>query len=333
MHNTAITKEYVQPRQHEDVEEKITREIHTHDVYHHILPIIETEILPSKNFIESPGGFGVVEIPKDHVHKYTLTGTGTRGYEQPNKAKPIENRTTRKRGSIEASEGRSARSPPKFSDQRTYTTKEGIRRAEYLWRHPPVFEDAIGRTEPVVIPAGLTPEWKGLVAQDNKDKACFSKGRTIDTRVQAKGSNSMANNCPTGPGPQDATETATPIPKPSIPVRVHPHHQSGKSTLGRRPRSGRSIKKSSKLRTSQHVIAKKGSFSNLKVLAGEVFSSEEDLARNNDASHNGGAGSMATHTTGRPSDRDGPSLQLRRETKERVKRKFQRRDQMDIDNE
>jgi hypothetical protein len=34
-------------------------------------------------------------------------------------------------------------------------TEEGYPRTEFVWRHPPVFEDAIGRTQPVIINAGL----------------------------------------------------------------------------------------------------------------------------------------------------------------------------------
>jgi len=38
---------------------------------------------------------------------------------------------------------------PILTSQKTYMTEEGFPRTEYYWRHPPVFEDAYGRTQPV----------------------------------------------------------------------------------------------------------------------------------------------------------------------------------------
>lgn len=54
---------------------------------------------------------------------------------------------------------------PILAEKKTYITNEGYPRTEYLWLHPPVFEDVDGRTRPVFVPAGLSPEWKAVLAK------------------------------------------------------------------------------------------------------------------------------------------------------------------------
>ncbi|KAF2202119.1 hypothetical protein GQ43DRAFT_431021 [Delitschia confertaspora ATCC 74209] len=49
-----VTHETVKPQTHEIRQEHIHRDIHTHDVYHHIQPVLETEILPTRHFIRDP---------------------------------------------------------------------------------------------------------------------------------------------------------------------------------------------------------------------------------------------------------------------------------------
>ena len=44
---------------------------------------------------------------------------------------------------------------PILTSKKEYMTEEGYPRTEFVWRHPPVFEDAIGRTQPVTINAGF----------------------------------------------------------------------------------------------------------------------------------------------------------------------------------
>ena len=47
-------------------EEQINKEIHTHDVFHRILPIVDVEVLPTRHFLPVEGG-GLVEIGPDEV--------------------------------------------------------------------------------------------------------------------------------------------------------------------------------------------------------------------------------------------------------------------------
>jgi hypothetical protein len=76
----AVVHEHVTPTRHEIREERITREIHTHDVYHRILPVIETEILPTKHYIPSKDGKSLIEIPESEVAKHTITGTNPKSW-------------------------------------------------------------------------------------------------------------------------------------------------------------------------------------------------------------------------------------------------------------
>lgn len=64
---------------------------------------------------------------------------------------------TRSRTNSRASAGSRAKNilEPILSSKKEYMTNEGYPRTEYVWRHPPVFEDVHGRTQPVYIGAGL----------------------------------------------------------------------------------------------------------------------------------------------------------------------------------
>lgn len=123
-----------------------------------MLPIIDTEILPTRHFIDD--GTSRREVPAEDVWRYTASG-------RPGHLHPLE---LRKQASVDLSspENHYTRPPtvnqePILADQKTYVTEEGYSRTEYLWLHPPVFEDFDGRTRSVLIPAGLSPEWKAVL--------------------------------------------------------------------------------------------------------------------------------------------------------------------------
>ncbi|KAG9808051.1 hypothetical protein KCU68_g21667, partial [Aureobasidium melanogenum] len=71
----AVTHETVQPQVHHIREEVITREIHNHDVYHRILPIIDIEVLPARHFVPTGNGDELMEISEDEI-------PGRTGYNQ-----------------------------------------------------------------------------------------------------------------------------------------------------------------------------------------------------------------------------------------------------------
>lgn len=65
-HCLAVTHETVHRKVHNVREELITKEIHTHDIYHRILPVVDVEVLPPRHFLPVEGG-GLVEISAPEV--------------------------------------------------------------------------------------------------------------------------------------------------------------------------------------------------------------------------------------------------------------------------
>ncbi|PVH77233.1 hypothetical protein DL98DRAFT_656900 [Cadophora sp. DSE1049] len=192
----AVTHEHVTPVRHEIREERIIREIHTHEVRHHILPVLETEFLPTKHYVQSPDGNTLVEIPESQVPKHKITGSMNRTWSLSKRPYSSRSRTSsltqypvhpptnpdeyesaeapviglargdpkpRSRANSRASNhtvktSRSLKNlftEPILTSKKEYMTEEGYPRTEFVWRHPPVFEDAIGRTQPVMINAGI----------------------------------------------------------------------------------------------------------------------------------------------------------------------------------
>lgn len=72
-------------------------------------------------------------------------------------------------------------------------TEGGYPRTEYLWLHPPVFEDALGRTQPVAIPAGLSSAWKARLGVADRPTEPTPESSVVvvvaeeDARPRAKG--------------------------------------------------------------------------------------------------------------------------------------------------
>ena len=62
----AVVHETVLRDVHHIHEERITREIHNHDYFHRILPVIDVEVLPPRHFLPVEGG-GLVEISTSEV--------------------------------------------------------------------------------------------------------------------------------------------------------------------------------------------------------------------------------------------------------------------------
>lgn len=135
--------EYVQPKVHHHTEERITREFHTHDVFHRILPVIDVEVLPAKHYIPDPKRPGsLCEIPESMV--------------------PARNTNWRISVNSQISAASSVIAPhhhrahekllPVLSSKKSYITKDGIPKTEYVWRHPAILEPAAyepGETMPV----------------------------------------------------------------------------------------------------------------------------------------------------------------------------------------
>ncbi|KAH7355443.1 hypothetical protein BKA65DRAFT_498427 [Rhexocercosporidium sp. MPI-PUGE-AT-0058] len=192
----AVTHEHVTPIRRQIREERIIREIHTHEVRHHVLPVIDTEILPPRHYIPSSDGKGLIEILEPEVPEHKLTGRMNGNWslsktpsssrsrasslaqspahhqmapdEYESAEAPViglargdpkpRSRATSRTSNHVVKHSRSLKNlftEPILTSKKEYMAEEGYLRTEYTWRHPPVFEDAVGRTQPVCICAGL----------------------------------------------------------------------------------------------------------------------------------------------------------------------------------
>ena len=131
-----MVHEKVIPKVHTITEERIDREIHTHDVFHRIQPIVDVQVLPPKHFVQTPDGKGLVEIPASAI---------------PGRQSHFEVIDTSSKGSTDT--GLSARglpieqvqrdhslSDPVISSSKNYVTDEGHPKKESVIRHPPTLE-------------------------------------------------------------------------------------------------------------------------------------------------------------------------------------------------
>ncbi|KAH8594444.1 hypothetical protein B0O99DRAFT_595378 [Bisporella sp. PMI_857] len=200
----AAVHEHVTPTIHDIREEQITRETHTHDVYHRLLPVIETEILPTKHYISSEDGKGLIEIPESMVPNYHVSGKLDQNWHISRGAicsNDIETASTTSSGSaasaptislarrdpnvsyptIKASRSlrshdRSSRSilGPFLSSKKESTAKEGHPKTEYVWRHPPVFETVGSKATQAVIPTAFEEHYYS----SDEEEAVFGAERT-----------------------------------------------------------------------------------------------------------------------------------------------------------
>ncbi|KAH8907865.1 hypothetical protein BR93DRAFT_958404 [Coniochaeta sp. PMI_546] len=84
----AVTKEVVKPVVHEQIEEHITRETHTHDVYTKILPVRDVEVLPARHWVPGPDG-RLIQVDEKDVYSGAAWSQGqasTAGFTQTQQA-------------------------------------------------------------------------------------------------------------------------------------------------------------------------------------------------------------------------------------------------------
>lgn len=124
----------VHERVHQDVhhirEEIITKEIHNHDVYHRILPIIDVEVLPPRHFLPVEGG-GLVEISGKEVpgrgNNWVIAETASKIPSDQRAPKGTRPFTARK---FLGAEGDAAK----------YDMPDGYQKTEQTWVHQPELE-------------------------------------------------------------------------------------------------------------------------------------------------------------------------------------------------
>lgn len=128
----AVVHEKIIPTVHHVQEEAITREVHTHDVFHRIQPVIDVEVLPTKHFVPSrsiSGNIKLIEVPEESLpgrQPNWHIATGPEHSDQDDNAPTVPRR-------------RPAREP-KLSSKRDSLTHDGIPKTESVWRHDPVLE-------------------------------------------------------------------------------------------------------------------------------------------------------------------------------------------------
>ncbi len=127
---SAVVHENFQNQVHHIREEVITREIHDHDIYHRILPVVDVEVLPPRHFLPVEGG-GLVEVSASEV---------------PGRGK---NWVIAETASKIPSDQAAPMVPTRFSarefygtegDTKRYETPEGTEKTEQTWIHPPELE-------------------------------------------------------------------------------------------------------------------------------------------------------------------------------------------------
>ncbi|KAL8913802.1 MAG: hypothetical protein Q9171_001405 [Xanthocarpia ochracea] len=126
----AVVHETVREDVHHIREERITKEIHTHDVYHRILPIIDVEVLPPRHFLPVEGG-GLVEISGKEVpgrgNNWVVAETASKIPSDQPAPRSLRPFTARQ---FIGEDGDAVR----------YQTPEGYERTEQTWVHPPELE-------------------------------------------------------------------------------------------------------------------------------------------------------------------------------------------------
>lgn len=138
-----MTHETVRQDIHHMREEFVTREVHNHDVYHRILPIIDVEVLPPRHFLPVEGG-GLVEISAEEV-----PGRG-RNWVIAETASKIPSDQAAPQGANRFSAREFRGEEDNF---KRYVTSEGIHTTEETWVHPPDLETGgrdTGQTWPMV---------------------------------------------------------------------------------------------------------------------------------------------------------------------------------------
>ena len=121
----------------------MTREIHTHDVYHRILPVIDVEVLPPRHFLPVEGG-GLVEVSASEVpgrgQNWVIAETASKI--PSDQAAPTGRRRFTARDF-----------PGQEGDAVRYIAPEGHEKTEQTWVHPPELEEGArltGQSWPMV---------------------------------------------------------------------------------------------------------------------------------------------------------------------------------------
>lgn len=146
MSTLAVTNETITPQIHNIREEQVTREIHTHDVYHRIQPVIDVEVLPTKHYIRNSTG-GLTEIsasavparPEDWQIEENSPRTSSTSLSSDSVAPPTI-RTKHTNSTSNRKHATSVSNQPVVTSTRTSTMLSGKLHTESKGRQPPSLE-------------------------------------------------------------------------------------------------------------------------------------------------------------------------------------------------
>ncbi|KAL3426872.1 hypothetical protein PVAG01_00381 [Phlyctema vagabunda] len=215
----AVTHEYITNKIHHVREEVISREIHTHDVFHRILPVIETEILPTKHYVQATDG-SLREIPADQVPGRTNVPS----FEIIPTDKARKTREAIPGGSIVHIGHHNQDSGPVLSSRKDSLNKDGIPKTESVWRHPPTLDmgsKETGQSVPMYFNEGH--ESDGTEPDYTTEKVAAAEGDDMLFRDSGYGAGGML------PGLAETASTAIHGRSPP-PRRDHPRNDYSDSS-------------------------------------------------------------------------------------------------------
>lgn len=137
----AVTHETVEVRKHEIRHEVIDREIHTHEVHHRVLPVIDVQVLPAKHYVPGPDG-RLIQVPESQIPGRTAANQSWVIAETVSKTKPD---VTQPRQFTARAFGEADADVPEYVDA------DGVKQSKTTWIHPPEIEtggEKTGQTVP-----------------------------------------------------------------------------------------------------------------------------------------------------------------------------------------
>lgn len=166
--NVAVVHETVHKDVHHVREELIRREIHNHDIYHRIQPVIDVEVLPARHFLPVEGG-GLVEVHADEVpgrHNHWVL------------AETVSQIPSDQAAPVGATDFTARKFPGREGDEMKYVAPEGHEKTEQTWVHPPELETGArdtGQSWPMVFGEAAPKEGTYGYKSPGKSKSRSSK--------------------------------------------------------------------------------------------------------------------------------------------------------------
>lgn len=131
-----VVHETVRIDTHEIITERIEREIHTHDVYHRILPIVDVKVLLPRHFIQTPAG-GRYAISEDQAPGGAAQNLNLQRVMQEAVDREIARLYPPQTGPRKFT---ALEFPGSAGDLRTGVGEDGCQFSEQTWVHPPVID-------------------------------------------------------------------------------------------------------------------------------------------------------------------------------------------------